>query len=57
MGDVNSQRGGYSTFSFESMRLAEQGSRSFAVANIAASVTAGLGAAFVGAALAQAVWR
>lgn len=47
----------YSTFSYESVRLAEQGSRFFAVANIAASVTAGLGAAFVGAAVAQAVWR
>lgn len=47
----------YSTFSYESMRLAEQGSRFLAVANIAASVTAGLGAAFVGAAVAQAVWR
>lgn len=46
----------YSTFSYESMRLAEQGSRFFAVANIAASITAGLGAAFVGAAIAQAVW-
>jgi CrcB protein len=46
----------YSTFSYESMRLAEQGSRFFAVANIAASITAGLGAAFVGAAVAQAVW-
>ncbi len=46
----------YSTFSYESMRLAEQGARFFAVANIAASLTAGLGAAFVGAAIAQAVW-
>ena len=47
----------YSTFSYESMRLAEQGARFFAWANIVASVTAGLGAAFLGAAIAQAVWR
>jgi fluoride exporter len=46
----------YSTFSYETMRLAEQGSRFFAAANIAASVTAGLGAAFVGGAVAQAAW-
>jgi len=46
----------YSTFSYESMRLAEQGSPFFAIANIAASTTAGVGAAFFGAAIAQAVW-
>lgn len=44
----------YSTFSFESMRLAEQGSKFFAAANVAASVAAGLGAVFIGSALAQA---
>ncbi|WP_081238339.1 fluoride efflux transporter CrcB [Streptomyces viridosporus] len=42
----------YSTFSYETMRLAESGARFFAIAN----VVAGLGAAFTGAALAQAVW-
>ncbi|MEV8569100.1 fluoride efflux transporter CrcB [Streptomyces sp. NPDC051322] len=46
----------YSTFSYETMRLAEDGARFFALANVAASVVAGLGAAFVGAALAQAFW-
>jgi CrcB protein len=46
----------YSTFSYESMRLAEQGRRVFAAANIAASVIASLGAAFLGVALAQAAW-
>ncbi|WP_405591047.1 fluoride efflux transporter FluC [Streptomyces sp. NBC_01190] len=45
----------YSTFSFESLRLAETGSRYFALANAGVSVVAGLGTAYVGAALAQAV--
>ncbi len=46
----------YSTFSYESMRLAERGERFYAVANTAASVGVGLGAAFLGAAIAQATW-
>ncbi|MCF1593559.1 fluoride efflux transporter CrcB [Streptomyces muensis] len=46
----------YSTFSYETLRLAETGAGLYAVANIAGSVTAGLGAAFVGVSLAQAVW-
>lgn len=46
----------YSTFSFESLRLAETGSRYFAIANAGVSIVAGLGAAYVGAALAQAVF-
>jgi fluoride exporter len=46
----------YSTFSYETLRLAENGSRIFAVANVVMSVAAGLGAAFAGAALARAVW-
>ena len=46
----------YSTFSYETMRLAETGTKFFAAANILASVVTGLGAAFVGVALAQAVW-
>ncbi|MPY51339.1 fluoride efflux transporter CrcB [Streptomyces acidicola] len=46
----------YSTFSYETLRLAEDGARFFAVANAVASVVAGLGAAFVGAAFADALW-
>lgn len=46
----------YSTFSYETLRLAEDGARLFAVANVMASVAAGLGAAFAGAALARAIW-
>ncbi|MEV0277365.1 fluoride efflux transporter CrcB [Streptomyces sp. NPDC050610] len=46
----------YSTFSYETLRLAESGARFFAVANAVASVVAGLGAAFTGAAIARALW-
>ncbi|WP_431964063.1 fluoride efflux transporter CrcB [Actinacidiphila sp. bgisy160] len=46
----------YSTFSYETLRLAETGARFFAVANVVASVVAGMGAAFTGAAVAQAIW-
>jgi CrcB protein len=46
----------YSTFSYETLRLAEEGARFYAAANVVASVVAGLGAAFVGAAVARAVW-
>ncbi|MBD0737778.1 fluoride efflux transporter CrcB [Streptomyces sp. CBMA29] len=46
----------YSTFSYETLRLAESGARFFAAANAVASVAAGLGAAFTGTALAQAFW-
>ncbi|MGC0335836.1 fluoride efflux transporter CrcB [Streptomyces sp. SLBN-8D4] len=46
----------YSTFSYETLRLTETGARLYGVANVAASVVAGLGAAFAGVALAQAVW-
>lgn len=46
----------YSTFSYETLRLAEDGARLFAVANVVASVAAGLGAAFGGVALARAIW-
>jgi CrcB protein len=46
----------YSTFSYETLRLAENGARFFAAANVVASVVAGLGAAFAGAALAEALW-
>ncbi|EKX67183.1 CrcB-like protein [Streptomyces ipomoeae 91-03] len=47
----------YSTFSYETLRLAQDGARFHAVANVVASVVAGLGAAFVGVAAAQALWR
>ncbi|MFE3035109.1 fluoride efflux transporter CrcB [Streptomyces canus] len=46
----------YSTFSYETLRLAETGARLYGMANVAASVVAGLGAAFAGVALARAVW-
>ncbi len=46
----------YSTFSYETLRLAESGARLFAVLNVAASVVAGLGAAFAGITVAEALW-
>ncbi|MER5218225.1 fluoride efflux transporter CrcB [Streptomyces sp. NPDC002838] len=46
----------YSTFSYETLRLTETGAGLHAVANVVASVLAGLGAALAGVALAQAVW-
>lgn len=46
----------YSTFSYETLRLAQDGARFYAVANVVASVVAGLGAAFIGVALAGAMW-
>ncbi|MES4906420.1 MULTISPECIES: fluoride efflux transporter CrcB [unclassified Streptomyces] len=46
----------YSTFSYETLRLAEDGARVFAVANVVVSVATGVGAAFAGAALARAIW-
>lgn len=46
----------YSTFSYETLRLTEDGARFFAAVNVTASIVAGLGAAFTGAALAQAIW-
>ncbi|HLK01654.1 MAG TPA: CrcB family protein [Streptosporangiaceae bacterium] len=45
----------YSTFGLETVRLAQSGARTLAVLNVAASVTAGLGAAYCGMAVAQAI--
>jgi CrcB protein len=47
----------YSTFSFETLRLAETDNRMLALLNVAVSVGAGLGAAIVGAAIAATIWR
>lgn len=46
----------YSTFSYETLRLAEDGARFYAAANVVASVVAGLGAVFAGVTLAEALW-
>ncbi|MFE3946786.1 fluoride efflux transporter CrcB [Streptomyces sp. NPDC059118] len=46
----------YSTFSYETLRLAETGAKFYAAANVVASVVAGLGAVFVGLAFAEALW-
>jgi CrcB protein len=46
----------YSTFSYETLRLAEDGAALYAAANAVASVVVGLGAVFVGVALASALW-
>ncbi|MEV8293199.1 fluoride efflux transporter FluC [Streptomyces rochei] len=44
----------YSTFSFESLRLAETGAKYFAAANALVSIAAGLGTAYLTTALATA---
>ncbi|MFB6440347.1 fluoride efflux transporter CrcB [Streptomyces sp. NPDC056411] len=46
----------YSTFSYETLRLATDGARGLAAANVVASVLAGLAAAFAGVAAGQALW-
>ena len=46
----------YSTFGFETIRLAESGSGFYALLNAIASGVAGLGAAFVGITVAAAIW-
>jgi len=45
----------YSAFSYETLRLAQDGARFFAVANVIGSVIAGLGAAYLGLVIGQAV--
>ena len=46
----------YSTFSYETLRLTETGAGLYAAANVVGSVTAGLGGAFVGVSIAEALW-
>lgn len=45
----------YSTFSYETLRLAQDGARLVSAANVVVSVAAGLGAAVAGAAITHAV--
>ena len=45
----------YSTFGYETLRLAETRARSYALLNAAASIAAGLGAAYCGMVVAQAL--
>ncbi|MCP2341327.1 fluoride efflux transporter CrcB [Actinomadura rupiterrae] len=45
----------YSTFGYETLRLAETGARPYAVLNVVASLGAGLGAAWIGMVIAQAL--
>ncbi len=45
----------YSTFGYETFRLLETGARTYAVCNAAASIAGGLGAAYCGMALAEAL--
>ncbi|MDQ1482512.1 MAG: fluoride exporter [Actinomycetota bacterium] len=46
----------YSTFSYETLRLLEDDARLFAAANVVGSIVAGLGSAFLGVAISQAIW-
>jgi len=46
----------YSTFSYETLRLLEDDARLFAAANVVASILAGVGSAFLGVAISQAIW-
>lgn len=46
----------FSTFSYETLRLVEEDALAFAVANLVASLVAGLGAAFLGVQVAHLAW-
>jgi CrcB protein len=46
----------YSTFSYETLRLAQDGARLLAAVNVAGSVLAAVAAAFAGTGLARVVW-
>ncbi|MEU8227363.1 fluoride efflux transporter CrcB [Kribbella sp. NPDC048915] len=46
----------YSTFSYETVRLAEERARFLAVANVVVSITAGLGSVLLGVAVSTAIW-
>jgi len=46
----------YSTFGFETIRLIEDRAGFYALTNAAASIVAGLGAAFIGIVIAEAIW-
>ena len=46
----------YSTFGYETVRLIEDRASLYASLNVGASVVAGLGSAFVGIAIAEALW-
>jgi CrcB protein len=46
----------YSTFSYETLRLLEGDARLIAAANVAGSIIAGVGAAFLGVAISHAIW-
>ena len=46
----------YSTFSYETLRLTETGAGLYALGNVVGSVVVGLGAAFAGVTLADALW-
>ncbi|WP_415950437.1 fluoride efflux transporter CrcB [Streptomyces sp. KLOTTS4A1] len=47
----------YSTFSYETLRLAESGARRYAAVNVLATVVAGLGAVWLGVSVAGALWE
>ncbi|WP_328673840.1 fluoride efflux transporter CrcB [Streptomyces sp. NBC_00322] len=47
----------YSTFSYETLRLVEDGAKFYAAVNVIAGVVAGLGAVFVGVLFGEALWE